>query len=405
MERATRRLAFAGARWPAGLLVASLVVLLAGPFAFRNISVESDPERWVPQDSSVLRDLRQLRSVAGSSAELGLMVEARNVLRPDVLAWMSAFEARALRRHRNELISSTSVASITSTITGSSPTPADVRAVLAVAPTGIRRSFIAPDNTRAQILFAIGPVSLDRRKALVAELEAALHPPPGVSVTASGLAVVGTEAVTSLTANRERMSYVALIAVLLWLLLAFRSVTRALLVLLPVATAVALASIVIDLLGIPLNALSAISGPIVIATCTEFSVLIMERYLEERHEGRDPGSAVETASLHIGRAFVASGLATAAGFAALVLSGFPLLSGFGIVVALNVLVAMGCALVDPPAAPQVGGCEISPPDRWLRPPSKCCRAARLPAGQVTTEGPHGPGAGSPEAAHSRPCNG
>ena len=119
-----------------------------------------------------------------------------------------------------------SVASITSTITGSSPTPADVRAVLAVAPSGIRRSFIAPDNTRAQILFAIGPVSLDRRKTLVAELEAALHPPPGVSVTASGLAVVGTEAVTSLTANRERMSYVALIAVLLWLLLAFRSGPR-----------------------------------------------------------------------------------------------------------------------------------------------------------------------------------
>ena len=345
VERATRALATVGRSRPAGLLVVSLVIVVLGPFAMGRVSVASDPERWVPQDSSVLRDLRALRSVAGSSAELGLMVEARDVLRPDVLRWISRFEDRAAKEHRHELLSSTSVASITSQITGSRPTASDVRTVLSVAPEAIRRSFISADHTRTQILFAIGPISLDRRKQLVGQMVHDLHAPSGVVVTPSGLAVVGTEAVTSLTANREQLSYIALAAVLAWLLVAFRSIRRALLVLLPVVTALALSSAVIYLFGITVNALAAISGPLVIATCTEFTVLIMERYLEERRDGIGAAEAVDTASLHIGRAFVASGLTTAAGFGVLAVSGFPLLSDFGIVVALNVVVALVCALV------------------------------------------------------------
>ena len=134
VEQATQALATAGRRRPAGLLVVSLVIVALGPFAMGRVSVESDPERWVPQDSPVLRDLRALRRVAGSSAELGLMIEARDVLRPDVLRWMADFEARAAKRFGRQLVSVTSVASITSEITGSEPTPDDVRTVLSVAP-------------------------------------------------------------------------------------------------------------------------------------------------------------------------------------------------------------------------------------------------------------------------------
>ena len=76
VERATRALATAGTGRPLAILVVSIVVVLLGPFAMGRVSVESDPERWVPQDSGVLHDLQALRRVAGSSAELGLMVEA-----------------------------------------------------------------------------------------------------------------------------------------------------------------------------------------------------------------------------------------------------------------------------------------------------------------------------------------
>ena len=345
VERVTRSMATAGRGRPVGLLVVSLGIVALGPLAFGHQSLQSDPERWVPQDSGVLRDLRAPRRVAGSSAELGLMIESHDVLRNDVLHWMSLFQARAMRKYGRQIVSSSSVASITSLVTGSTPTETDARAVLDVAPGAIRRSFVSEDRSRSQIIFAIGPISLDQRKELVDRLVADVHPPKGVTVTPSGLAVVGTAAVTSLTADREQISYVAIAMVFLWLLLALRSIQRALLVLLPVITALALSSIVIYLAGISVNTLAAISGPLVIATCTEFTVLIMERYLEERRGGRGANQAVDTASVQIGRAFVASGLTTAAGFGVLALSGFPLLSGFGLVVSLNIVVALVCALV------------------------------------------------------------
>jgi hydrophobe/amphiphile efflux-3 (HAE3) family protein len=372
VERATQGLAVAGRRRPATLLAASVAIVVVGSVSFAGAQVQSDPERWVPQDSAVLRDLRSLRSVAGSSAELGLMVEARNVLRPVVVRWMWNFERAAVRRYGHRIVSASSAASITSQVTGSAPTEADVRAVLAVAPLGIRRSFVGADDTRAQILFAIGPMSLEQRRSLVDRLVDQVDAPPGVRVTPSGLAVVGTAAVTSLTANREQMTYLALAAVLVWLLVAFRSIRRALLAMLPVATALALGAVVISVFGITVNVLAAISGPLVIATCTEFTVLIMERFLEEQRAGRNPVRAVDIATVRIGRAFVASGLTTAAGFGVLAVSGFPLLSEFGVVVALYVVVALVCALTLLP--PLLAWTEARAADADTRPDARVATA-------------------------------
>lgn len=99
-------------------------------------------------------------------------------------------------------------------------------------------------------------------------------------------------------------------------------------------------------------------------------MLIVERYSEERRAGRSPDEAVATASLRIGRAFSASGLTVAGGFAALAVSGFPLLTSFGIVVALNVVVSLVVALVllppllawgERPAAVSDAGRDQHPP--------------------------------------------
>ena len=117
------------------------------------------------------------------------------------------------------------------------------------------------------------------------------------------------------------------------------------LVLVSVLTAVGASALLVELLGLQVSALGALSGPLVVAICTEFSVLIVERYTEERRAGRSPDEALAIASLRTGRAFSASGLTVAGGFAALAVSGFPLLTTFGIIVALNILVSLVVALV------------------------------------------------------------
>jgi hydrophobe/amphiphile efflux-3 (HAE3) family protein len=345
IERAVQGMAGAFGGHPAALTAVAVLLVGAGHWAQVRTPVESDPERFVPQDSPVLRDLHRLRDVAGTSADMGLFVEADDVIRADVLAWMADFEARALEAHPGQLLRSASIASIAASVSGATPTPADAQAALAVTPPELERMFVSEDRTEAQILFSVGHLSLDDQERLLDELRRDLDPPAGVRVTPSGLAVIGIATVSALESNQAAMGWAAAGAVFAWLLLVFRSPRRAGLALVPVLTAVGASALLVELLGLQVSALGALSSPLVVAICTEFSVLIVERYLEERRAGRSPDEAVATATLRIGRAFSASGLTVASGFAALAVSGFPLLTSFGILVALNVVVSLVVALV------------------------------------------------------------
>jgi hypothetical protein len=94
-----------------------------------------------------------------------------------------------------------------------------------------------------------------------------------------------------------------------------------------------------------LSPLTTVSGPLVIASCAEFSVLILGRYLEERQRGLSPREATDTAASRTGRAFFTSAMTTIGGFAVLIGSALPLLRDFGIIVTLNVAIALLAALV------------------------------------------------------------
>jgi hypothetical protein len=91
--------------------------------------------------------------------------------------------------------------------------------------------------------------------------------------------------------------------------------------------------------------MTTVSGPLVIASCAEFSVLIMARYLEERQRGLSPTKASATSAGRTGRAFFTSAATTIGGFAVLIGSALPLLRDFGIIVTLNVAIALVAALV------------------------------------------------------------
>jgi hypothetical protein len=170
-----------------------------------------------------------------------------------------------------------------------------------------------------------------------------------VKATPAGLATVGIGLLENLSANRANLTYLALCLAALFLVLRLASLSRALLALVPVLIAVGLSSLVVGLAGFDLSPLTTVSGPLVIATCSEFSVLILGRYLEERQRGLEPSEATHMAARRTGRAFFTSALTTIGGFAVLIGSALPLLRGFGLIVTLNIAIALVAALaVVPP---------------------------------------------------------
>ncbi|MBA2495886.1 MAG: MMPL family transporter, partial [Acidimicrobiia bacterium] len=332
------------------LLVGSVIVFVAGAVVDDGLSLQTDPEEWVDQESAVIADLNTLRAETGSSGELGIYVQADDVFADETVAFVHDFATAQLAEHPEDLLTASSVVTTVSfliEIPGTTvlpPTGADVAGAYVVAPEAIRTATVAADRSALNLTFRTGPSSLEERAVVVNDVRASVDPPAGISATPSGLAVVGVGLLENLEANRTLLTYVSLGLVLGFLLLRLRNVVQAVLALVPVLTGVGASALIAGAAGFKLSPLTALGGPLVIAACTEFTSLILTRYLEERRRGLVPQAAADVAAARTGRAFVASALATIAGVGVLAASSLPLLRDFGIIVSMNVAVALLSAL-------------------------------------------------------------
>jgi uncharacterized protein len=342
------------------LAVGSLVVFAGGIAVEDQLSIQSDVEEWVNQDTDVIRDIDTLKAETGSSAELGIYVESGDVFDDETAVFVTDFANEQLAERPGELLTASSVVTTVAFLlelpgtTLLPPTGADVQRAYEVAPPDIKRSLINPDGGALNLVFRTGPGSLEERAVYTNEIRDQLDGsatdegvvvPAGVRATPSGLAVVGVGLLENIEANRILLTYLAIGFVFLFLLIRLRSIVRALLSLVPVLIAVGAASLVAFALDLQLSPMTAVGGPLVVALCTEFTSLILLRFIEERHRGYSPREAADVAAARTGRAFIVSALTGVAGVAVIASSSLPLLRDFGMVVALNVSAALLSALV------------------------------------------------------------
>jgi uncharacterized protein len=335
------------------LVATSVIVFVVGISLEDRLELQTDPEQWANQDTQVIRDLEVLRNETQSSAELGVFVQSDDLFSDATVEWVHDFTFRQLDRWGDDLLSASGIVTTVSYVmdapgaTQFAPTGEQVANAYAVAPEPVRFATVdaAGDAGALNIIFRAGPASLEDRAVYVNDIRDSIETPQGVQATPSGLAVVGVGLLENLRGNRILLTYVALAAVFVFLTLRFLSPIRGLLAMIPVLMGVGASTIVAFTAGFKLSPLTALGGPLVIAACTEFTTLILTRYMEERRRGLTPKEATEVASARTGRAFVASALATIAGVGVLASSGLPLLRDFGFIVTINVSVALLSALV------------------------------------------------------------
>ena len=372
IERAIVRLGGLPQKAVVPVIVFAVGVLVAGILLEDEFEIQSDPVRWVNQDTQTVRDLDTLKEETSFESTLGILIRANHVNAQPVVDTLFGFVSQWDSPEEDRVANSSSMVSTMSKIINFgdevnpvAPRSEDLEALIDVMPEDIRRALVAEDRTATQVNFRLAPAPLADDAILVDEIKAdleariaALELPedsilligqeadePAIRAVPAGLAVVGVGLLENLSANRAVLTYLALVAAGLWLILRHRSLVRALLAMIPVLLAVGMSSVIVAVLGLTLSPLTTVSGPLVIATCTEFSVLILGRYLEERQRGHSPQEATDRASARTGRAFFTSALTTIFGFGVLVFSALPLLSDFGIIVTMNVAVALLSALV------------------------------------------------------------
>jgi predicted RND superfamily exporter protein len=343
-------------RRPVLVLAIAFGIAAAGWAVDSRTEVVSDIERLVPQDLRAVEDLQALQRATGVAGEIDVIVEGRDLTEPAVVRWMRDYQSGLLKRYgyssergcgKAELCPALSLPDLFRTEESANDRER-IRALLDAVPPYFSSAVITGDRRTANLAFGIRLVSLERQQQIIDDMRDRLDPPPGVTVRLAGLPVLGAEANAALSDPLRRIVTVAvaLLAVLLVLLAVNRrhglrgAWARAWVPVVPIALATGWSALVLWLLGVPLNPLSATLGALVLAISTEFAVLLSARFAAERATGAPPAEALRQTYRSTGAAVLASGATAIAGFAVLALSDVQMLRDFGLVTVVDLTVSL-----------------------------------------------------------------
>ena len=383
LTRFSSRALATATREPARVLAVGVALAVVGWGLDTQVRVESDIQKLVPQNLQALRDLGSLERSTGVGGEIDVMVSADDLTRPDVVSWMTGYQAALLKHFgysvnrgcgKAQLCPAFSLPDLLRT-QGANPSQASIRALLAAVPPYFSQGVITPDHRVATLAFGIRLMPLDRQQSVIDFMRSQLHPPPGVRTDLVGLPVLAAEANNGISSSWRRLwtQLAGLIAVALVLLAALRRPRRALVPLIPIVMATGWSSLVLFATRVPLNPMSVTLGALVIAISTEFSVLLSERYHQERAAGYGSAEALTRTYRYTGAAVLASGATAIAGFAVLIVSDIRMLRDFGLVTVVDLTVALLGVMIALPAVLVLAeqGELLSAPTRALQ------RALRL----------------------------
>jgi hydrophobe/amphiphile efflux-3 (HAE3) family protein len=425
--RLLTRTALVGAvRRPGRVLGVGLALAALGWGLDTQTKVETDITKLVPQNLSSLQNLNTLERATGVGGEIDVMVSGRDLLEPATIEWMNGYESAVLKRFGYSATRGCGVARLcpafslpdlfggqASTIT---PAPrggqkrlsqAQISGLLSAIPPYFSQDVITADGRVATLAFGIRLMGLAEQQQLIDGMRSRLHPPAGVSAQLVGLPVLAAKSGAAVASPWRRLETLiaGLVAVAFVLLIAFGGDRRRTLVpLAPIALATGWSALVLFIVRVPLNPMSVTLGALVIAISTEFSVLLSERYRQERIAGADTVTALRRSYRRTGAAVAASGVTAIVGFGVLALSDIRMLRDFGLVTLIDLSVSLLGVLIALPAAIMLAerGEPLGLPRRRGEPTAASGRGREDLADRAlvaASSGADAPGTVAPSAGH------
>ncbi|HWN72691.1 MAG TPA: MMPL family transporter [Solirubrobacterales bacterium] len=351
--------------YPEMVLSMGVALAVVGWAAGTQVDTVSDIRSLAPQNIKAVEGLNELQDTTGVSGELDVSIKAQDLTDPATIEWMAGFKKRVLEDNGFE---GEDPSCLTAEICpgpalsdflvrgGEKPTKERIEGTLAALSSYDLRQ-VAPIDPKtgevghvALISFGIRAQSLEDQQQLIDRVRSEIgEPPPGVEVELTGLPVIAAQSASDLSSSRYWLTLAGLALVAAALLLVYRSWRRALIPLVPTVLATGWASLLLWVTGIPLNPMSAALGALTIAIATEFGVLLVGRFHEERDSGAGAEEALTRAYSRTGAAVLASGVTAIAGFAVLVASDVQMLRDFGLVTVVDLAAALAGVLLVLPA--------------------------------------------------------
>ena len=322
------------------ILIVFLVVAGYGVYVDSKIPVETNIETFMPQDLPALNDIRKVRSVIESTDQIVVYFEDNNVLSEQNYAYVQDKAAILQVQNADQISDVKSINQLV--INGNSSNDLNIAEQLefiSELPDSQREMFISADAREAIIILQIRPQTTQALKALIVDVNDVFSD-ANMTVSLTGKSMLDVEMVGGLTEGRVKMTLIGIALVLVALLLLYRNPFKALLPIIPVMMIIGISSAVMHVLDVDWTPITATLGALVLGMGTEMTIMLMERYLEDRQNGKSKIDAIQQSVAKIGKAILASGLTTIGGFSVLLFSSFAILQDFGLMTMVNISLAL-----------------------------------------------------------------
>ncbi len=330
------------AKKPIPILLVVGCIALIGFQVDPLIPVQTSENAFVPGDMPAKINIDKVTRIMGATSTADFYLQG-DVTDLDAIRWMAEFQDYELDRHP-ELTGATSIATYIRSYNGGTlpDTQSGLDAVLESIPLDVREQYLS-GSLNALIRFNTVDLEMTETNSLKQRMIgdiAYLEPPVGISVDPTGDFDLFSSLLSTLTKSKEMMTYLGFLFVFVFLAAVYRHL-HAITPMVPIVFIVGWNAVVMYLLNIPYTPLTATLGSMTIGVAAEYTILVMERYAEEKERMDDHIAAIQESVQKIGTAITVSGLATFFGFSALCLSTFPIISNFGI----TTLIAVGFSLL------------------------------------------------------------
>jgi hypothetical protein len=306
------------------------------------IPIQTSENAFVPGDMPAKVNIDKVTRILGATSTADFYIRGYNT-DLDTIKWIEKFQEYELSHHPELSGASSIVTIILSTNGGVMPeTQAELDSILGAIPEATRKEYLGGSMSGVVKFSTIDleMTQMDSLKQQMIDDIAFLEPPVGVSVAPIGNFDLFTTLMSSLAHSKELMTYLGFIFVFVFLVVVYRHL-HAITPMIPIIFIVGWNAVAMFVLDIPYTPLTATLGSMTIGVAAEYTILVMERYAEEKERLHDNLAAIKESVHKIGTAITVSGLATFCGFSALCLSTFPIVSNFGV----TTLIAVGFSLM------------------------------------------------------------
>ena len=338
------------------LLIAGCIALVGFQIDPR-IPINSDENAFVPSDMPAKINMDKVTRILGSTSTADFYVQGSRVTDIDTVRWIDQFQTYELSHH-TELTGATSIVTYILAYNGGEmpQTQVELDTVLAKIPDAVKEQYT---NGAMSAIIRFSTIKLEMtqqqslKEQMVSEISF-LKPPMGISVVPSGSFELYTVLIGTMAKSKETMTMLGFLFVFVFLILVYRHIHAASPII-PIIFIVGWNAVMMYILGIDYNPITATLGSMTIGVAAEYTILVMERYTEEEERLHDHNAAIQESVKKIGTAITVSGLATFFGFSALCLSTFPILSNFGVTTLIAVAFSLAGAIFVMPAILSVMG--------------------------------------------------